>query len=180
MFECKYKFELEDSIISSKYVYKSQRRKQDKIIAILIPILIVAMIALLVLDIVNNNSIVWDIVLLCALVVLEFIYILMPIVLVSGQKKAYNKQKLADMDYLLIKIDKDLCTETMYKDEQEMAKNVHSLRALTSFLEDNDRIVLVFNKVEYVCLRKANITGDISKLKAHLEKSMSKAINNKK
>ena len=180
MFECKYKFELEDSITSAKYVYKSQKRKQDKIMAVLIPILIVAMIVLLVLDIVNNNSIVWDIVFLVALVVLEIIYLVLPIMLVKGQKKAYKKQNLADMDYLLVKIDNNSCVEIMYKDEQEMAKNIHSLRALTSFIEDNDRLILVFNKVEYVCLRKANITGDINKLKAHLEKCMSKAMNNKK
>lgn len=180
MFECKYKFELEDSITSAKYVYKSQKRKQDKIMAVLIPILIVAMIVLLVLDIVNNNSIVWDIVLLVALVVLEIIYLVLPIMLVKGQKKAYKKQNLADMDYLLVKIDNNSCVEIMYKDEQEMAKNIHSLRALTSFIEDNDRLILVFNKLEYVCLRKANITGDINKLKAHLEKCMSKAMNNKK
>ena len=52
MFECKYKYELEDSVISAKYVYKSQKRKQDKVIAILIPILMLCMVAMLIYDIV--------------------------------------------------------------------------------------------------------------------------------
>ena len=57
MFECKYKFELQDSIACAKYVYKSQRRKKDKIIAFLIPILIVFMVAMLVFDILHKRSI---------------------------------------------------------------------------------------------------------------------------
>ena len=44
MFECKYKFELEDSITSAKYVYKSQRRKKDVVIAVMLPILILVMV----------------------------------------------------------------------------------------------------------------------------------------
>ena len=93
MFECKYKYELEDSIVSAKYVYKSQKRTQDKVIAILIPILMVCMVAMLVFDIVKGNSFVWDIVLLVALVVLEAMYLIIPIMLVKSQKKSYNKQK---------------------------------------------------------------------------------------
>ena len=70
MFECKFKYELEDSIVCAKYIYKSQKRKQDKVIAILIPILIVCMIGMMIYDIVSKKSIVWDIVLLVALVIL--------------------------------------------------------------------------------------------------------------
>ncbi|MBR6778775.1 MAG: hypothetical protein IKM43_01295 [Clostridia bacterium] len=180
MFECKYKYELEDSIVSAKYVYKSQKRKQDKVIAIIIPILMVAMIALLVVDIVNKKSIIWDVVLLVAMFVLEIMYILIPVSLVSSQKKAFKKQQLDTMDQLVISIDNDLCVETMMKDNQEAAKNIHSLKSLTSYIEDNKRIILVFNNVEYVCLRKENITGDLDKLKAHLQKCMSKSVNRKK
>lgn len=180
MFECKYKFELEDSIISAKYVYKSQKRKQDKVIAILIPILMVVMVALLIVDIVNKKSVIWDIALLVALVVLEVIYIVIPLTLTNSQKKSYKKQNLADMDYLLIKINDTICTEELYKDENQVAQNMHNLRTLTSYLEDNDRLILVFNKVEFVCIRKDKLTGGLDKLKAHLNKCMSKGANNKK
>ena len=180
MFECKYKLELEDCVISAKYVYKSQKRKQDKIIAVLIPILIVCMIAMLIFDIVRGNSYIWDIILLVALLILEIMYLVVPLMLVRSQKKAFKQQKLAEMDYILIMVDDTLCTETLYKDEHEMAKNVHNLRALTSYLEDDSRLVLVFNKVEFVCIRKDALTGDINKLKSHLEKCMSKTINKKK
>ena len=94
MFECKFKFELEDGIKSAKYIYKSQKRKQDKIIAILIPFLILAMVAMLVYDIIKGKSIVWDIILMIALVVLESLYLIIPLTLVAQQKKAFKKQKI--------------------------------------------------------------------------------------
>lgn len=179
MFECKYKFEIEDSVVSAKYVYKSQRRKQDKVIAILIPILMVCIVAMLIYDIVTNHSVIWDVILLVALVVLESLYIAIPVVLVRSQKKSYKKQNLGDMDYLLVQINDTLCTEKMFKDEKEVAQNVHNLKQLTSYLEDESRIVLVFNNIEYVCLRKNSITGDAEKLKTHLQKTMSKNLNKK-
>ena len=180
MFECKFKYELEDSIVSAKYIYKSQKRKQDKVIAVLIPILIVCMIGMMVYDIVKGNSFVLDIVLLVALIVLEVMYLIVPLMLVSSQTKSFKKQKIDETDYILIKIDDHTCIEALYKDENEVSKSVHSLKQLTSYLEDANRLILVFNKVEYVCLRKENIVGDINKLKAHLEKVMSKTANGKK
>ena len=84
------------------------------------------------------------------------------------------------MDYIHIIIDDNSCVETLFKDEEEKAKNTHPLKMLTSYLEDNERLILVFNKVEFVCLRKQNIVGDLNKLKSHLTKTMSKAIKGKK
>lgn len=180
IFECKYKLDIEDCVQSAKYVYRSQKRKQDKIIAILVPILMLAMVAMLVVDIINKKSLVWDIVLLCALAVLEVIYIIIPITIISTQKKSYKRQNWTDMDYLLITIDDNLCIESMFKGGTEQAKNTHNLKALTSYIEDANRLVLVFNKVEFVCIRKDKLKGDLNKFKSHLEKIMSKTSNRKK
>ena len=180
MFQCKYKYELEDSVISAKYVYKSQKRTQDKVIAILIPILFLCMIGMMIYDIVKQKPIVWDIVLLVALALLEVMYLIIPIMLVKSQKKAFVQNEMDKMDYIKIQIDENSCTETVFKDEEEISRNVHSLKQLTSYLEDDKRLVLVFNKVEYVCLRKSELVGDLKKLKAHLEKIMSKVANGKK
>lgn len=181
MFECKYKFELEDSITSAKYVYKSQRRKRDVVIAVMLPILILVMVGLLILDIVKGKNLVWDIVLLSVLVVLQVLYLVIPLTIVNQQKKSYKKQNLAAMDQLVITIDNSgLCTETLYKDGQEVAKSAHGLRALTSYIEDNNRLILVFNKIEFVCIRKDCLTGGLDKLKAYLEKCMKKTAKSKK
>lgn len=180
MFECKYKFTLEDSIISAKYVYRSQQRKRDKIIAVLVPILIVFMTAMLIFDVVKNRSIVWDLILLILLVILEVVYLLLPVLLVSSQKKSFKKQNLEEVDFLNVVIDSNSCIETLIKGEEEIGKTIHNLKTLTSYLEDNDRLILVFNDVEYTCLRKDKITGSIEKLKALLMKSMSKAVNGAK
>ena len=175
MFECKYKFELEDMLVSAKYVYKSQKKTKDKVIAILIPILMVAVVAMLVVDIVSQKSIVWDVILLVALVVLEIMYILIPVMLISSQKKAYKKQNMQDISYMLVKIDGNICTEQAFKGEEIIGNNIHNLKSLTSYIEDDKRLILVFNQMEYVCMHKDKITGDITKLKEHLQKIMSKA-----
>ena len=177
MFECKYKLELDDSIKCAKYVYKSQKRKQDRIIAILIPFLMVAVIAMLVWDIVSGRSFIWDLVLLIALIVLECMYLVIPIMLVQSQKKSYAKQNLSEMDYLHIVVDDKQCVETLYKDENEVAKNIHTLKFLTSYIEDKDYLILIFNKVEFVCVKKIGFVGDINKLKSHLQKVMAKSNN---
>lgn len=174
MFECKYKYELEDSLTSARYVYRSQRRTKDKIIAIMIPIMLVLMVALLIVDIVNKKSFVLDIVLIVCLVVLQVLYLMIPVSLNRAQKKSFYGQHLDEMDELTITIDNTTCTEVLMKDGKEQAKNLHSLKSLTSYLEDNNRLVLVFNSVEYVCLRKANIVGNIDQLKAVLQKAMAK------
>ena len=174
MFKCKYKFELEDSITSAKYVYKSQKRKQDKVIAFLIPILMVSMVAMLVFDIVQGRPFAWDIILLVALLALGIMYIVIPTTIVTSQKKAFYKQKLDEMDYFQVTIDENVCIEAMFKDEQEQAKSVHNLKSLSSYIEDANRIILIFNKVEFVCLRKNCIEGGVEKLKSHLEKKMAK------
>ena len=179
MFKCKYKFELNDSITSAKYVYKSQKRKQDKIIAILIPFLMVAIIAMLVFDVVSGKSFVWDLILLVALIILECMYLVIPIMLVQSQKKSFKKQNLADMDYLHIVVDEKQCIETLFQDEKEVAKNIHTLKFLTSYIEDKDYLILIFNKVEFVCIKKVGFVGDLNRLKSHLQKAMSKANNGK-
>ena len=79
------------------------------------------------------------------------------------------------MDYVIVTINETLCTEKMMKSEEELSNNIHNLKHLTSYIEDGERLILVFNGVEYVCLRKSAITGDVAKLKAHLEKVMSKS-----
>lgn len=179
MFECKFKYELEDSLTSAKYIYKAQRRTQDKVIAILIPVLLACMVGMLIYDIIKSNSIVWDVVLLIALAVLQVMYLLMPLLLIRSQKKAFVTHKIDELDYNLITIDNSKCVEALYKGEELVAKNEHSLKHLTSYFEDATRLVLVFNKMEYVVLRKENITGGLEKLKAMLEKTMNKTIKGK-
>ena len=177
MFECKYKCELEDCVQCAKYVYKSQKRKQDKVIAILIPILMVAMVAMLVYDIVTGKSFVWDIVLLSALIILQVMYILIPIMLVKAQKKSYKKQNLAEIDYIKITITAKECIEEMYKNNEIVNKNAHNLRFLTSYLEDDNKIILIFNKVEFVYVKKDALTGGEKQLKEHLKNAMKKSAN---
>ena len=180
MFECKFKYELEDSLTSAKYIYKSQRRTQDKVIAILIPVLLACMIGMLIFDIVKDKSIVWDIVLLVALAALQVMYLLMPLLLVRSQKKAFITHKIDELDYNLITINNSTCVESLYKGDEIIAKNEYNLKHLTSYFEDSTRLVLVFNKMEYVVVKKENLKGGLQQLKTLLEKTMNKSLKLKK
>lgn len=175
MFESKYKFTLEDNIKCAKYVYNSQKRKQDKVIAIMLPILLVCMIAMLIVDIVNHKSVVWDIILLVMLVVLQIMYFVMPLMVVKQTKKSYKAQEFDTMDCIKVNINDNSCVVAFEKDNQEYGKKTLSLKSLTSYIEDNDSLVLVFNKVEYVLVKKENLTGDLNRLKNMLKKAMAKA-----
>lgn len=175
MFESNYKFELEDNIKCAKYVYNSQKRKQDKIIAILLPILMVGMIAMLIVDIVNKKSVIWDIALLVMLGVLQVMYITMPLMVVKQTKKSYAQQKFAEMDSVKVTINDNVCKMAFVKDGVELEPKTLHLKMLTSYIEDNDSLVLVFNKVEYIMIKKDGMKGDLKKLKAILEKAMAKS-----
>ena len=175
MFECNYKFELDDNIKCAKYVYNSQKRKQDKVIAIMLPILMVAMIAMLIVDIVNKKNVIWDVAPLVMLGVLQTMYLTMPLMVVKQTKKSYVQQKLNDMDSIKIVINDNQCNMTFVKDGVELEPKTLHLKMLTSYIEDQGNIVLVFNKLEYVLIKKAHLKGDIKKLRALLEKAMSKS-----
>ena len=175
MFECKYKLELKDCLKCSKYVYKSQKRKQDKVIAVLIPILMVCVVGMLIYDVLNDKPLVWDVVILAALFMLEIMYLLIPLMLIKSQKKSYQKQNLADMDYLHIKIDDKSCVEELYKNGEVVAKNNHSLKLLTSYIEDATSITLIFSNVEFTCIKKEFLVGDLNRFKNHIQKSMKKS-----
>ena len=175
MFECNYKFELADNIKCAKYVYNSQKRKKDKVIAIMLPILLLAMIAMLIVDIVNKKNLVWDIVLLAMLIILQVMYFVMPVMVVKQTKKAYKSQDLDSMDAIKVNINDNSCSLAFVKGEQEHGKKVLSLKSLTSYIEDNENIVLVFNNVEYVLIKKNALKGDLNKLKSLLQKAMAKS-----
>ncbi len=177
MFECKYKFSLDDNIKCAKYVYNSQKRKQDKIIAILLPILFVGMLALLIVDIVNDKSIVWDIVLLVLLAILQIMYLVMPAMVIRQTKKSYKSQDLGNMDNVKIILDpnSNMCNLSFQKGDEEIGKKALPLKTLTSYIEDKDDLILVFNNIEYVLIKKDALTGDLNKLKSVLKKAMAKS-----
>ena len=172
MFECDYKFSLKDAIKCAKYVYKSGRKKQEKAIAIAIPILLVITIAMLVVDITTGRKIVWDIVLIVSMLVLGGLTYAMPLIIVRAQKKQYNEQNFADMDSLHIKITNGILEESMMKDGEARLSNTHNLKTLVGYIEDDEDIILMYNSGEYTCIKKANLKGDSKRFCDTLKKAM--------
>ena len=174
MFECNYKFTIDDAIKCAKYVYKSGRSKKEKIILYAVPVLLVIVSALLVVDIINKRAIVWDVILLVGITLLFVLTLIMPLLVVKAQKKQYNSQNFNDMDSLSIKINNGILEEAMMKNGEAVLKNTHNLKTLVSFLEDDEDIILVYATGEYTCIKKSNLVGDIGKLRATLTKAMTK------
>lgn len=172
MFECNYKFTISDAIKCAKYVYKSQRSKKEKFLLFATPVLLILVIGILIFDIINSRAIVWDIILIVGVTFLFALTLLMPLMVVQAQKKQYKSQNFDDMDHLSIKINNGVCEEAMMKNGSAILKNTHNLKTLVSYIEDDEDIILVYETGEYTCIKKQNLVGDVSRLKAALSKSM--------
>lgn len=172
MFECNYKFMIEDAKKCAKYVYKSQRRATEKILIVAIPILFALMSGILIFDIVMKRAIVWDIILIVSLILLGTLTYIMPYIVIRAQKKQYNSQNFGDMDNLNIKITNGVCEEAMMKNGEKVLHNTHNLKTLVSFIEDGEDFILVYSTGEYTCIKKASLVGDINKLRSVLTKAM--------
>ena len=99
----------------------------------------------------------------------------MPLMVVKQTKKSYAQQKFAEMDSVKVTINDNVCKMAFVKDGVELEPKTLHLKMLTSYIEDNDSLVLVFNKVEYIMIKKDGMKGDLKKLKAILEKAMAKS-----
>ena len=172
MFECSYKFTIQDAIKCAKYVYRSQRRKQEKIVIFALPFLLLAIIAMLVFDIIRGRQIVWDIILIVGLFLLGGLTYSMPLIVKRTQIKQYTNQGFGDMDSLDIKIINGVCEEAMVKNGENVVHNTHNLKTLISYIEDDDDFILVYNTGEYTCIKKNKSSGDLVKLRQTLQKAM--------
>ena len=172
MFECNYKFTIDDAVKCAKYVYKSQRSKKEKFLLVAVPILLVIMVGMLIFDIVNSRAYVWDIILIVGIVFLFALTLVMPLVVIRAQKKQYASQNFADMDNLSIKINNGTLEEAMMKDSKVQLKNTHNLKSMVSFLEDDEDFILIYETGEYTCIKKLNLIGDVNRLRAALTNAM--------
>lgn len=172
MFECNYKFTIQDASKCARYVFKSQRGGKERFLAIAVPMLLLVMVGLLVFDIVKGRPIIIDIVLIISIAVLLVLTLMLPMFVVRVQRKQYKAQNFDDMDSLKIKINNGICEEAMMKDGKAVLENSHNLKTMVSFIEDDENIILLYNTGEYTCIKKLNLIGDVERLRSVLTKAM--------
>lgn len=175
MFECQFKMSEEDNVKGTLYTIKQQRKTSNIIFIVLLFISLFLMIATLILDIRDGENIVFDVFLLVLIIALLILYFCFPILFKSSAKRAY-KTNIADKDLMIVKIDDTKCDVSFQKNGEQVSRSVMDLSTLTSCTEDDERLVLVFNRQMFVVVRKDNLLGNLDSLKLLIQKYLNKQI----
>ena len=175
MFECQFKMSEDDNVKGTLYTIMQQRRKSNIVFIVLLCVSLLLMISTLIWDIRDGESIAFDIFLLVLIVALLILYICFPIVFKANAKRVY-KTSIADRDLMIVKIDETKCDVSFQKNGEEVSRSVMDLSTLTSCIEDDERLVLVFNRQMFVVVRKDSLTGNLDSLKLLIQKYMNKPI----
>lgn len=175
MFECQFKMSEDDNVKGTLYTIRQQRRKSNIVFIVLLCVSLLLMISTLIWDIRDGESIAFDIFLLVLIVALLILYICFPILFKANAKRVY-KTSIADRDLMIVKIDETKCDVSFQKNGEEVSRSVMDLSTLTSCIEDDERLVLVFNRQMFVVVRKDSLTGNLDSLKLLIQKYMNKPI----
>ena len=158
MFECSFKFSEKDNEIGTIATMRQQPQKAVKILKWVLPILMLLNIALLVWDIQDGESITLDIILIITVAISMAMIYSMPYLYKYMAKRTYQKN-LADKDKFSVYIDEDKCSVAFFKNNKEVLKEVLSLAELTTYEEDEVRLILIFN-MKFVVIRKEYLRGE--------------------
>ena len=175
VFECQFKMSEDDNVKGTLYTIRQQRRKSNIVFIVLLCVSLLLMISTLIWDIRDGESIAFDIFLLVLIVALLILYICFPILFKANAKRVY-KTSIADRDLMIVKIDETKCDVSFQKNGEEVSRSVMDLSTLTSCIEDDERLVLVFNRQMFVVVRKDSLTGNLDSLKLLIQKYMNKPI----
>lgn len=175
MFECQFKMSEEDNVKGTLYTVKQQRKTSNIIFIVLLFISLFLMISTLILDIRDGENIAFDVFLMVLILALLVLYFCFPILFKSSAKRVY-KTNIADKDLMIVKIDDTKCDVSFQKNGEQVSRSVMDLSTLTSCIEDDERLVLVFNKQMFVVVRKDSLLGNLDSLKLLIQKYMNKSI----
>lgn len=173
--QSKFDYTVELGLNATKQSMKLKRTKKDTIVHILVLVFIAIMSAVLVWDIKREASIVIDLIILIALVLLEIFNLIMPVVILNMQKKFLRQVFTVGFDYTLTEIDKNKCIESYYKDGKILMQNVCDMNTLVGFCEQNGYLFLVFNNFANGIFKIDTLeNSSLEELKQKLEQTISK------
>ena len=170
MFKCSYKYNEEDNVIGT--VYKVQKNSQKLAWFKWLMLVLLAMnIGLLIWDIYDHESIVLDVILLLLVVITTILIFCWPILIKYMARRTFQKQ-IADKDNILIIMDESTCAVSFFKNNIEVAKEILSWNQLTNYVEDDLRLILMFN-LKFVVIRKEFFIGEYDLFKKLIDKNLS-------
>ena len=145
MFQSKYKFSASTTASASKLAFQLRGKKRDILVHIGVPIAMLIMISILVYDIIKSNNIVFDIILIVALLSLEVLNFLMPMLVFKSQKKYLARLEAENFDYCLAEFDKGEFKEKFYKDKKMVYCNTISADKVVNCAEFEHYYIVIFN-----------------------------------
>lgn len=143
--QSKYKCNSEIAIKSSKIAYKLKRAKKDKFAFWATPVALLIMIGVMIYDIVKSNSLVLDIILVAALLLVQILNLVMPIIASKMQAKYFKKLDELNYDYFISEFNDGVFKEKVYKDSQLIMCNQVSIEKMQNYAMFDNFLVVVFD-----------------------------------
>lgn len=171
MFESKFYFSLEDNIAGTIYTSKKKNKKLTIVVMSLLILGLILAIISMVINIILGENFAFDIILMLIAIGIGVYCLTAPKTWKRTAINTYN-ENIAPNNYCIVQIDKDCCKVSFYKEEVETSKVVLDLNNMTACFEDDERFVLVFNKTQFVIVRKDKLSGGIESLRENLEQHL--------
>lgn len=145
-------------------VFKLRKTKKDIIMNVLLLVFIGIFAAMVVFNIVKDNSFVLDLIILIFLIAMEVFSLIMPLIIVHNQKRFLKELKIEEMDYTTTEISKEKCIETYYKDNKVSMQNVCNMNKLMAYKQQDNYIFAVFSNFACAIFDTNTLTIDKDEL----------------
>ena len=142
---CKFNYTVELGLDAMRAVFKLRKTKKDIIMNVLLLVFIGIFAGIVIANIIQKNSFVFDLVILIVLIAMEIFGLVMPLIIIHNQKKFLKELNLAEMDYTTTEINKEKCIETYYKDSKVSMQNVCDMNKLMAYKQQDNYIFAVFS-----------------------------------
>lgn len=141
----RFNYTIDLGLDAMRAVFKLRKTKKDVIMHILLLVFIGLFAGLVVVDIIKHKSLIWDIVILIALIVMEIFSLVMPLIILHNQKKFLQQLNLDKIDYTTTEITKEKCIETYYQNNKASMQNVCQMNKLMAYKQQDNYIFAVFS-----------------------------------
>lgn len=171
MFESRFNFTVEDNIAGTIYTTKKKNKKLNILVYVLLSLGVLFAVISIVLDVLEGNNFFSDIFLIIVAIVVGVIVYFSPKFWKKSAIKTYQ-ETIAPNSYCVVTFDEDCCKVAFYKEQEEVSKIVLDLNQITAGFEDSERLVVVFNKGQFVVVKKEYLKGELNELKDLIERHL--------
>lgn len=158
---CEYKYSQQDNYAGAKFVYNAKLGKKGRRLQYLwLPLVFFMVVGLLVWDVLDNKSIILDVVLLAFVAVVEVVTLCMPLFLKRTQAKLFKNLKLDECELLRQDILDNELKEYFIKNGEVISQTTNEYSNISAVGEDAERILIMFGSgINMSVIRKDSLHG---------------------